>query len=81
MIARCKRRAERGAPPLGPRVNNREALKERNNRDDISHFQCSLQTILDNQGRRASRLPPGYQFRAFGAYTPIHIFVRLALTR
>jgi hypothetical protein len=32
MIARGKRRAERGASPLGNTVNDREALKERNNR-------------------------------------------------
>ena len=67
MIARGKRRAERGASPLGPRVNNREALKERNNSDDISHFQCSLQLVSDNQGRRASRLPLAIIFRAVGA--------------
>ena len=57
----------RSASPLGPCVNNREALKERNNRDDISHLQCSLQLIPDNQGRRASRLPLAIIFRAFGA--------------
>ncbi len=67
MIARGKRRAERGASPLGPRVNNREALKERNNSEDFSHFQCSLQLVSDNQGRRASRLPLAIIFRAFGA--------------
>ena len=67
MIARGKRRAERGASPLGPRVNNREALKERNNSEDISHFQCSLQLVSDNQGRRASRLPLAIIFRAVGA--------------
>ena len=57
MITRGKRRPERDASPLGPRVTYREALKERNNRDDISHFQCSFQLIPENQGRRASRLP------------------------
>jgi hypothetical protein len=67
MRARGKRRAERGASPLGLYRNNREALKERNNNDDISHFQCSLQLILTNQGRRASRLPLAIIFRAFGA--------------
>ena len=67
MIARGKRRAERGASPLDPRVNNREALKKRNNSEDISHFQCSLQLVSDNQGRRASRLPLAIIFRAFGA--------------
>ncbi len=67
MIARGKRRAERGASPLDPRVNDLEALKERNNRDDISHFQCSLQLIPGIQGRRASRLPLAIIFRAVGA--------------
>ncbi len=67
MIARGKRRAERGASPLGPRVNNREALKESNNSEDISHFQCSLQLVFDNQGRRASRLPLAIIFCAVGA--------------
>jgi hypothetical protein len=67
MIARGKRRAERGASPLGPRVTYREALKERNNRDDISHFQCSFQLIPENQGRRASRLALAIIFRAVGA--------------
>ncbi len=66
MIARGKRRATRGASPLDPRVNDLEALKERNNRDDISHFQCSLQLIPGNQGRRASRLPLAIIFRAVG---------------
>ncbi len=67
MIARGKRRAERGASPLDPRVNDLEALKERNNRDDILHFQCSLKLIPGNQGRRASRLPLAIIFRAVGA--------------
>ncbi len=67
MITRGKRRAERGASPLDPCVNDLEALKERNNRDDISHFQCSLQLIPSNQGQRASRLPLAIIFRAVGA--------------
>jgi hypothetical protein len=61
------RRPSRAASPLDPRVNDHEALKERNNRDDISHFQCSLQLIPRNQGRRASRLPLAIIFRAVGA--------------
>jgi hypothetical protein len=67
MKARGKRRAERGASPLDPCVNDHEALKERNNRDDISHCQCSLQSIPSNQGRRASRLPLATIVRAVGA--------------
>jgi len=70
MKARGKRRAERGASPLVPYLNNGEALKERNNNDDISHFQCSLQLLLTTQGRRASRLPLAIIFRAVGAARP-----------
>jgi hypothetical protein len=41
----------------------REALKERNNLVDISHFQCSLQNHSCNQGRRVPlrfTLAPGF---------------------
>ena len=47
-----------------------KALKERNIAGDISHFQCSLQIIPANQGRRASlrlALALAIVFRAFGA--------------
>ena len=67
MIARGKREARR---PWIKCANNREALKERNNRDDISHFQCSLQLTATNQGdalRSAQRLPLAIIFRAVGA--------------
>ena len=50
MKARGKRRAERGASPLGHKPNEREALKERNNYDDISHLQCSLQFDICQPG-------------------------------
>src|ERR1041384_4524235 len=63
MIARGKRRAQRDASPLDHNQVDYEALKERNTTDDISHFQCSLQFISHNQGRRVSLcspLAPGY---------------------
>src|ERR1041384_2148769 len=63
MIARGKRRAQRDASPLDHNQVDYEALKERNTIDDISHFQCSLQFISHNQGRRVSLcspLAPGY---------------------
>jgi hypothetical protein len=47
-----------------------KALKERNTRGDISHFQCSLKLILLTRGdavRSAHRLPLAFIFRAFGA--------------
>src|SRR5215211_6694449 len=47
MIARGKREARR---PWLKKRNNCEALKERNNRDRISHFQCSLQLVLLTRG-------------------------------
>ena len=47
---------------MDSRENDLEALKERNNRDDISHFQCSPQLIPSNQGRRASRFPLAIKF-------------------
>ena len=50
MKARGKSRAERGASPLGHKPNEREALKERNIYDDISHFQCSLQFDICEPG-------------------------------
>src|SRR5215211_1732517 len=67
MKARGKRETRR---PWVKRRNDCEALKERNNRHHIPHFQCSPQLVPAHQGRRASRcsaLAPGYQFRAFGA--------------
>ena len=71
MVARGKRRAERGASPLGKRHNGCGALKERNKGDDISHFQCSLQLILTYPGATRfallSALPLATVFRAFGA--------------
>jgi hypothetical protein len=44
MIARGKRRALRDASPLDHNPNDYQALKERNNYLDISHFQCSFQS-------------------------------------
>src|ERR1041384_4513154 len=58
MIARGKRRAQRDASPLDHNQVDYEALKERNTTDDISHFQCSLQFISHNQGRRVSLCSP-----------------------
>jgi hypothetical protein len=55
MIARGKRRAQRDAPPLGRKHNERQALKERNNCHDISHFQCFLQLISGDQGKRRAQ--------------------------
>ena len=63
----------RSASPLGKSVVIREALKERNNRDRISHFQCSVQLVPAHQGRRALRLPLAIIFRAFGAATRFDI--------
>jgi hypothetical protein len=56
--------------PLGHKPNEREALKERDNYDGISHFQCSPQLIWLTRGdalRVAQRLPLAFIFRAFGA--------------
>ena len=46
MKVRDNRRAERGASPLGHKPNEREALKERNNYDDISHFRALFNLII-----------------------------------
>ena len=54
----------RSASPLDKNVITAKALKERNTAVDISHFQCSLNFIPANQGRRASlrlALAPGYR--------------------
>jgi hypothetical protein len=60
MIARGKRRAERGASPLEPRINDHEALKERNNRDD--NFALSVLSSIDPSKPGATRFAfaPGY---------------------
>jgi hypothetical protein len=44
LIAWGKRRAQRDASPLDHNPNDYQALKERNNYLDISHFQCSFQS-------------------------------------
>src|SRR5262245_28423475 len=57
-----------------------KALKERNNSDDISHFQCSLQNYSANQGRRASlrsALAPGYHIFAPSALRALRLFMAL----
>src|SRR5689334_14778776 len=50
---------------------SRQALKERNTRSDISHFQCSIQNLFwltrGDALRSAQRLPLAILFRAFGA--------------
>ena len=43
------------------------ALKGRNSSRVIPAFQASIWWVLRNQGRRASRLPLAFIFRAFGA--------------
>jgi hypothetical protein len=67
ITARGKRKAKRSASPLGERIKSRVALKGRNIRDGISAFQALTLSGYRNQGRRASRLPLAFIFRAVGA--------------
>src|ERR1051325_7449103 len=68
MKARGKREAKRSASPLVTRNNLNRALKVRNiNRNLFRSFRSSTFIAFAYQGRRASRLPLAFIFRAFGA--------------
>ena len=67
MKARGKREAKRSASPLVRNDKSYAALKGRNLADVISAFQASNACGPGNQGRRASRLPLAFIFRAVGA--------------
>ena len=66
MTARGKREAERSASPLVADKTNVRALKGRNSLR-ISAFQALISGARANPGRRASRLPWAFIFRAVGA--------------
>ncbi len=68
MIARGKRRAERGASPLDPRVNDLEALKERNNIAMIFRtFSALFNCFPVTRGDALRACPWLSYFRALGA--------------
>jgi hypothetical protein len=73
MIARGKRRAERARRPWIKSIMAAKALKERNNSDDISHFQCSHQFTSVNQGRRASLRPDACPWLSYSAPSALRI--------
>jgi len=69
MKAKGKREAMRSASPLDNRIKCSVALKGRNTHD-ISAFQALSPGLIATRGdalRFASRLPPAFIFRAFGA--------------
>ena len=67
MKARGKRRAKRGASPLGKKHNEREALKERNNYQRYFALSVLSSITRGDALRVAQRLPLAFIFCAFGA--------------
>ena len=77
MIARGKRRAQRGASPLVSRNNLKRALKVRNITADIPLFQSFRAHYTLSRGdalRCAPRLPLAFIFRAVGVARPFRTF-------
>ena len=79
MTARGKREAKRSASPLVTDNQSVPALKGRNSLPRISAFRALLSRARDNPGRRASRLPWAFIYRAVGAHAGCHVSRRWRL--